>query len=224
METESFCTCVVINVSKVLVKIGNENPPTHTWINSIKEVIFLSCSQDFAHVSSHLSPTGSCTRQRNCHPTLLRLTTRTWTRMRSVMTIFLTNAFPIRALHTGCILSRTLKSVYRSLKAVKIYFAGALSSQHFSGTLFMNGILRCKVSFFTIDPQCLADRGTNGDLIGLRLMVFVLYRIPPHCHHPKGEVEAAEEEEEAEGSVCFGPAGSTRGTSTALSTIASLCG
>lgn len=174
-------------------------------------------------MSPHVSPTGSCTRQRNCHPTLSRLTTRTWTRMRSVMTIFLTNAFPISALHTGRILSRMFKSVYCSLKAVKIYFAGALSSQHFSGTLFMNVILRCKVSFFTIDPRRIADGGTNGDLMSLRLMVFVLYRIPPHCPPPKGEGEAAEAEE-AEGSVCFGPAGSTRGTSTALSTIASLCG
>lgn len=140
------------------------------------------------------------------------------------MTIFLTNAFLISALHTGRILSRMFKSVYRSLKAVKIYFAGALSSQHFSGTLFMNVILRCKVSFFTIDPRRLSDRGTNGDLMSLMsLMVFVLYRIPPHCPPPKGEGVVAEEEE-GEGSVCFGPAGSTRGTSTALSTIASLCG
>lgn len=139
------------------------------------------------------------------------------------MTIFLTNAFPISTLHTGRILSRTFKSVYRSLKAVKIYFAGALSSQHFSRTLFMNVILRCKVSFFAIDPQRLSDRGTDGRLMSLGLMVFVLYRIPPHCPPPKGEGEAAEEEE-GEGSVCFGPAGSTRETSTALSTIASLCG
>ena len=44
---------------------------------------------------------GNCTRQRSCPPTLLRLTMRTWTRMRSVMAIVLTNAFRMNALHSG---------------------------------------------------------------------------------------------------------------------------
>lgn len=72
---------------------------------------------------SLLSPTGSCSRQRNCRPTPSRSTTRTWTRMRSVMTIFLTNAFPIRALHAGPVARCAFKLVYRCLKAVKIHFA-----------------------------------------------------------------------------------------------------
>lgn len=54
--------------------------------------------------------------------------------------------------------------------------------------------------------------------------MFVLCRTPRLCPLPKEE--AAEEEEaageEGEGSACFGPAGSTRGTLIALSTTASL--
>lgn len=54
----------------------------------------------------------------------------------------------------------------------------------------------------------------------------MFYRIPPPCPRLKEEEgeEVAAVEEEEEGSVCFGPAGSTKGTLTALSTIASLFG
>lgn len=54
------------------------------------------------------------------------------------MTIFLTNAFRMNPLHTGYILSFMFKLVYRGLKAVKIYFARAVSSLQVSGTLLMN--------------------------------------------------------------------------------------
>lgn len=74
------------------------------------------------------SPIGKCTRQRSCHPIRLRLTTRTWTRMRSVMTVLLTNAFTMNALHTGYILRLMFQLVYHSLKAVKIYFARVVGS------------------------------------------------------------------------------------------------
>lgn len=71
---------------------------------------------------------------------------------------------------------------------------------------------------FAID--CLSER-TNGKLI-----LFVPCRTPLHCPHPKeeGEAEAVGEAEAegGEGSACFGRAGSTRGTLTALSTTASL--
>lgn len=50
----------------------------------------------------------------------------------------LTDAFTVNALLTGYILRLMFKSVYRSLKAVKIYFAGAVSSLQVSGTLFMD--------------------------------------------------------------------------------------
>lgn len=53
------------------------------------------------------------------------------------MILFLTNAFRLNALHTGYVLSLMFKSVYCSLKAVRIYFAGAVSSFG-SRTLFMN--------------------------------------------------------------------------------------
>lgn len=59
------------------------------------------------------------------------------------MTIFLTNAFRMNPLHTGYILSFMFKLVYRGLKAVKIYFARAVSSLQVSGTLLMN-IIRLK--------------------------------------------------------------------------------
>lgn len=55
--------------------------------------------------------------------------------------------------------------------------------------------------------------------------LIMFYRIPPPCPRLKeeeGEEVAAAVVEEEGGSVCFGPAGSTKGTSTALSTIASL--
>lgn len=60
---------------------------------------------------------------------------------------------------------------------------------------------------------------------GNPLLCFVLCRTPLHCPHPKEVAEVAEEVEEAEegeGSACFGQDGSTRGTLTALSIIASL--
>lgn len=50
----------------------------------------------------------------------------------------LTNAFRMSALYTGYILSLMFKLVYRSLKAVKIYFAKAVRSLQVNGTLFMN--------------------------------------------------------------------------------------
>lgn len=50
----------------------------------------------------------------------------------------------------------------------------------------------------------------------------MFYRIPRPCPRPKEEGEVVVEE--GEGSVCFGQAGSTKGTLTALSTIASLLG
>lgn len=64
------------------------------WINSIPEIIF-SFHQYISLSGFHIlrlvfphSFIGNCTKQRSCHPILLRLTMRTWTRMRSVMTIF----------------------------------------------------------------------------------------------------------------------------------------
>lgn len=61
-----------------------------------------------------------------------------------------------------------------------------------------------------------------------KLILFVSSRTPLLCPHPKEEEEGEvwvvveAEGEEGEGSACFGQAGSTRGTLTALSTTASL--
>lgn len=132
MEKTRFSHTTTLNVSKLSLKFWWKLvTETHLHTLRVSRCPHMSGSIQFKksfffllsrfsntglpHMSSRLSPTGSCTRQRNCRPTLSRLTTRTWTRMRSVMTIFLTNAFPISALHTGRILSRTFKSVYHSL-------------------------------------------------------------------------------------------------------------
>lgn len=54
------------------------------------------------------------------------------------MAVHLTNPFS-SALHTGYILLGLMfKLVYRGLKAVRIYFARAVSSLQVRGTLFMN--------------------------------------------------------------------------------------
>lgn len=60
-----------------------------------------------------------------------------------------------------------------------------------------------------------------------KLILFAPCRTPLRSPHPKeeeeeGEAEVVAEVEGAAGSACFGQAGSTRGTLTALSTTASL--
>lgn len=52
--------------------------------------------------------------------------------------------------------------------------------------------------------------------------LIVFYRIPHPC--PRRKEEGEEAEVVVEGSVCFGQAGSTKGTLIALSTIVSLFG
>lgn len=56
--------------------------------------------------SMFFSFTENCTKQRNCHPTHLRLTMKTWTRMRSVMTIFSEVLF-YEGIITGCLHARS---------------------------------------------------------------------------------------------------------------------
>lgn len=88
-----------------------------------------------------------------------------------------------------------------------------------------NGWSRVRKGSIYID-LLLGVRRMNRELTRLVTVLWLLSRTPPLCPRPKAEGVAvgAEEGEEGEGLVCFGPVGCTRGTSTALSTTVSLSG